>query len=700
MPYPPRVPSSLVPVDHLRSTLFWPLTLDLPPVADDRANRRRGSQPIEMTRHVDEQVARLCGTRWEYVHDTLEHIPRPKDDSKVEQAELDAEYDRAAYAEFTFFHDFIQRSQFSKPHDTQDAKMAPFRLFRRSDIGFLDITLQGRGGNGERHFRLDVERVNLYVYRTGVAILALEVSTTTFPGCCETPNNGEFAKETLRQLKLDDVLDLNDRIRRAHAPFLLPDPVCSAADFIADCPPANMVVLRYAWRGKKTEAEEAGTLLATYDTRDDVMKNGGKTHPLRQRLRAMGKHEREIPPFEALRWLVECDTPGKEDACGWNIAPAMSKNITWRHVADERLPILSSVTLTDERAYRDIDRGNWMRLCFVDKAGQDRFPYASEFVDTTWKEHVYDRYHYPEPKNADEPESTDAPARFLMSGYSFLAVSYGWFFENHIRMHMRRHYYQLMLLAQAELAVMLSFSSRITLSVCDFEEAQAKSRRNDVDAEECLSRDLQSIERDFLHYVHRFRFTGVSGQLQPAEMFEKLRKAMKLNLIYNDIKDELTTATGFLHARAEHRMALAGERLNVIAAIGVVAGLGMAFLGMQVLTTPDFLDGMGLVSKTQGVVEHIAFLLTVSCAFSGLGLALSHWFNNGQYVSPIAQKLRTMLWATFLFSLIIGLLFWAVGREKRLHYKDDIQQVQICEIRDGKRWCAIKSQEESLQPAR
>jgi hypothetical protein len=313
--------------------------------------------------------------------------------------------------------------------------------------------------------------------------------------------------------------------------------------------------------------------------------------------------ERFVAPFP--HWLAILPP-------GWRIGATGSKDLAWRHVIDERMPILCSISVSplDENGrlleghhmddhYKAIRPGDWMRLCFVDAAGDAPYPYDQKFLEGIERDHVYDRFHSMLPA----PDRT----RYLVSSYSLIAVGCGYFFDRWVRMHMRRHYYQMALLAHFELAALLAVSSRISRAVADWEIEHARA-----DAEVRLSARLQIIERDFLQLLHRFRFTGISNQLQAAEMFDLLRARMRLETIFKDLKDEITTATGFLSAREAERQTkeayqqtLAANRLSIVATLGLVIGLPMAFFGMNVLTSTEWLNALhGSIRIRRGAGRH------------------------------------------------------------------------------------------------
>ena len=158
------------------------------------------------------------------------------------------------------------------------------------------------------------------------------------------------------------------------------------------------------------------------------------------------------------------------------LEPAKGRRFHWRHFADDRLPIATTIIFYSRRDYYDLQEGQWMRLAFVDPPGKDPYPYEPAFLKKTFDHHCYDRYHF------EENEATeDAPTRYLMSDYALTAVTYRKedrtgkdnSFADDIAMHMQRHYYQLFLLGVVDKAVMLMLSSQISAAVEAFDVSVA-----------------------------------------------------------------------------------------------------------------------------------------------------------------------------------------------------------------------------------
>ncbi len=645
-PYASRSNAADIPVAGFKTTLLWPLTLDLTEAA--------ASSAVDREQFVQRQAALLLNTGWTHVQDQLNHLG---------SGDI-----AGSYAELTYFHEFIQHFLFAR-HESQlqpatgmqagqehllgkNLALPAISLFQRQDQTSLDIILQ-RDKETFIWFPMDVSRLNIYLLPLGVAVMALEVELSpgsqVLTGCTldrffpERPRRCSDEWQP-RQVTLADVQRFNDQFRRAHAPFVERG---EQDGLIA--PPGHLPRL-VIWHG------------TTSNRRFDVNKGDTAPATVAHGLRSRPPGSRAVPPLLHFSWLLG------EGGKGWRIGPRDDVEPSWSHLADDRLPILSTVILPDCNQpdcgnYARISDGDWARLCFVDPPGNDAYPYSRAFIERDWANHVYDRFHF------GEGESTDQPSRYLISGYSLIAVGYGSYFREHIAKHMRRHYFQLMLLAQIERAVLLAVSGRISLAVARYESARASG---ESEADIALETGLQQVEHDFLQYVHRFRFTGVSDQVQPTEIYAQLRERMRLPELYADIKDELTTATAFLALRSQQREAESAARLSIIATFGVILGLAFSFLGMNILAEPGVLSlfGLGEVKGegTEGlqgsarVLRALAVFFGVIALSSTVGLGLAEITGSprrGQ--DRLRRKLRGALSWMALGGSALALTLWGVS---------------------------------------
>lgn len=545
------LPADQIPVNSFREILIWPLALHL---ASPSAEVGAMLDAVSWT--VDD-ILRNSRT-WEPVDDPSEHVPQSESYGR-------REWRAHRYQEAVYFHEFVQRFLFSprEPRVPGEPDPVPFRLFRRTDITEVKVTLADPDSNRQRPgrlLRLAVERVNLYLFRMGAAILVVEV-----------------ASKPDRDLRLSDVQNFHDQFRRAYIPYV---PACIEQQRLVIC---KVVWLLRDGRSEPSEIGEktADEMVAAYLDRTTPNKRSGL------RLRS-------APLFRHWLWLLDgaLNLPSDPDERGGR----------WYHVVDERMPTITTVSVTP--AFRCTGRNSQLiyfgatgaadlaRLCFADSAGsgQALFYDARSFAEFEAK-HVYSAYR-------------DSGTLFLVSGYAFVAFGAGWFFDNIIApIHMRRHYFQIGLLAHFELASLLTFSSRISRAVAAYDPRQ--------DREQDFERVMHAIEDEYLQFMHRFRFTGVSNQLQAHELTTLWRNNLRLDDVFKDLHTEITSAADYLFNRAASRGARTAERLTVIGTYGVIGALIFSFLGMNILIQQTdlasyfhLLNRLGLGRRSAGPLGH------------------------------------------------------------------------------------------------
>ena len=504
-----------IAVREFREILIWPLALE-------------SGDPVAATiDHLARSIEADNASPWRRIHDPMDHIePAPANtrESLADQAQL--------YAEFVYFHDFIQQFLYQK----QGAATPPFYLFQRNDIHHVLVTLSDGVS-----LRLDIERLNLYLFSFGVAFVVIEAASCGIP----LQDGGK--------LTLDTVQTFMDEFRRAYAPFWFVNGETASAGYS----PA-----RVAW----------------LDGNGEEILGGPHTEPSFDQEFDKIRHckEKERHPSLFSHWDRLLDPLCLKGMQGAN---KHAKNAAvWRHIVDERIPFMSYISLASvsggEGSPEDlkrISRGDWMRLCFADRAGSDPLPYNPFFLRHFETDQCYDRF-FPH-------AGSQNAVRHMFSGYAYCAVGAGWFCDNHLNHHFRRHYFQMALLAHMEFAALLSFSSRITRAVTALQK-----NGDEKNAYETFQNTILGIEKEFLDFTHRYRFTAVSNQVQAIELYGMWRKHLRLQDISDDLSRELKDATDFIFANDQDIQTKTGNYLNIVATIGVALGLPMAFLGMNIVT--------------------------------------------------------------------------------------------------------------------
>jgi hypothetical protein len=326
-----------------------------------------------------------------------------------EQYDCDfAKWQRETYAEGVYFHEFVQNFLFAKQSGGR-LSVAPFRLFQRQDVSEVLVDIDSKGA-----FRLAVERLNLYLFRSGAAILVLEVSSRLR----EPVADGAAA----RPWHLSDVQNFHDYFRRAYVPYAAaPRPGTGGSSMQSP----YLVVRSVVWRHGDDRKPEPFCLC------DAVIEKIVKGYLAEPPEKTRGR--RYPPVFEHWRWLLKDTLP---------IAPDDDPEIPggvwwkgegrWHHVVDERMPTLATVAVTGSDQdpyyyYRNTRRGDRVRLCFADDAGADPYFYDPKSLVNFERDHTYRLFE-------------DRGTVFLASGYAFVAYGAGPDFEKYVAAHMRRHY--------------------------------------------------------------------------------------------------------------------------------------------------------------------------------------------------------------------------------------------------------------------
>jgi|GEM_PF-3199512 len=210
----------------------------------------------------------------------------------------------------------------------------------------------------------------------------------------------------------------------------------------------------------------------------------------------------------------------------------------WRIPSDERVPTMSYIALEQNGSARDtlgqIRESDWYRLAEVDDPGEGFF-YNPDFLRSELSDVFYDRF-FP---HKDMPDYVATRHVFGGAHYALVTMD-GSFAQDNLEQHFRRHYAQMGMIVQFEMATLLSFSRRITeivrpMDTCHYgKKDRARFRRA-----------FLTIQQRFLEFTHRYRFTGVSAQIQPGEMYARWRRSQGLDNLYADVRQEISTAVEF-----------------------------------------------------------------------------------------------------------------------------------------------------------
>jgi hypothetical protein len=561
-------PAHMIPVRHLRHTLVWPLALRLTGLTRDGASSeevvRRG---VDAARRALERP-KDTGNPWVRVDDLLDHA-RPDCGDSASAAEQNR-HDAMTYGEFVYVYDYLQKTLYGK---AEGRRAGPITLFRRNDISSIRWRIwrdgDSFGGPRVEKFTARVERCNLYLLETGVAVLALELDYRS-KGFFDSPTitTAGAGPATTRPMMLSDAQKLSEKIRRVYTAYHDPSTTETAT--------ARGVPLQVRLRHKRESL--VWCVHGPNSLSDDVAfikKHDGAG----RRTAPLASHFRDL-----IRPLVVAGDPEQDVA-----RPSIDRPV-WRQVIDERAPLMTYVSLTgaqdhaslkpnlaehardtgltqDQEALALVARGDWQRLCFADGPGSKPFPYTPAFLADFEPKHCYDRF-FPSPAHA-------YGVRYMFAGYHTVAVGAGDSFDSLIMEHWRRHYFQFCLLLTIEFATLIALSGRVSEAVDEMRAEIAKTGRT-ARIDRRFRATMIEVERDLMEFMHTPRFTNVSNQVQPIEMFTLWRERLGLKQIFDDVKEEIDTANHFLLATEQAAQTDAATSLSVVATL--VASLGWAHL--------------------------------------------------------------------------------------------------------------------------
>lgn len=640
-PSPRPVDPAHIQLDAFRQIFFWPLTLEAGSFEKMEQGARENSGKDFLQRFSAALTGQPKGARaepaqkeipslepvWEEVEDPYGYLT-----SDIHKSAKDAEGSPFAYQELVYFHDFVTRFLF--PGKQQQAESRNFRLFRETRIRQVRLTVRHSRPYGERQAEaeargvdvketapfdhvthdLAVDRCHLYATRHGVIILAIE---TSLPG----------------NLSLAASMTVTDAFRRCYPPFFSNE--TGAWEATAEYP------VSVAWGFDKAGEAQEGTAPEPVFT--EAFAGPDAPQAIEH---AREKREPRLAPW----WVAlmpDClriAGDGREkQADGFN----------FRHIIDERMPSMTFLSLVKHEnagygnALEMVSRGAWARLCFVDQPGNG-LPYCSSFLPDFDRQHAYDRFR-------------GWGTRYLISPYSFVMATSSHDFPRYILVnHFRRMYFHMMLLAHLEMTSYIVFSSRISEAIS---AAAAKGGFKD----QTFRKQILHIEEDFMEFVHLFRFTGLSNQVQAKELYEKMRENMRLRELFDDVKEELKTASSYIfakmqqevveeqqvqtraqqaQAREQHAQTEATQRLNSILTVVAVISLCFAALSMNL-----FLDGgEGAASFSFGRFFKDLFPLGLSLSVFSFGALLLTRFT----LTPEHRQQQSS-------RQLIRLLGWAAG---------------------------------------
>ena len=262
--------------------------------------------------------------------------------------------------------------------------------------------------------------------------------------------------------------------------------------------------------------------------------------------------------------------------------------IRYRQIEFYRMPVMGLIAVDEPRK---ISRNDFIRLGLVTGASEDdKMPYSDSHVADFERRYCDDRFWC---------EVGPSPnTRYLASGRTLIVVGdaqSGYFLDNErgVLGQFRHQHFLLFLIAHFQRAALLMFADRMAEAL----------KRLDIRRADSVRRFKRSVRQNFeifLRFTHRYWFHEVSEQSQARSLFELTGGHLKLDALYDEVRDRILSMNQYLDTDSTRRHTNTVLRLTVVTTFGLIGTVTTGFIGMNLI---------GLTDVT--LIEKVIFFLIV-----------------------------------------------------------------------------------------
>lgn len=432
------------------------------------------------------------------------------------------------YAEFVYFHPFVRNAVYG---GTQT-----MAVFERDDIGGMSASFAKDKSSFTAFF--GVQFCRLMVFPTDVGLLSIHLRLESI---CRPGSDGE--QQTTSHASIGETQIILDRIRRLYAPYY------------DDHNNPGGTPKKVEW------TDTNGKVLLPCSDYQDV---GAVLAQARER-----RQEKFSAHWESLIAPLALK-PESGRTGGFSLSQLM----------DERIPLMAYIAVDPVRS---LSEGDFERFALLDSSNGNARPYAREFLDKQFtQDFCYDRFWQREPcvalgKEDGAEERAFYSTRYLCSGYGFCAVGQAGtgFFDDLVRVHFRRHYYTLGVLALMHKASLLGYWQRLAELV-----AEHSSERKCAANIEKYNRKVRWLMSDLADFDAQWYFSEVSNQVQAQELFDLWSNRLRTPRLYREVMEQARFMREVQLNQVQEEVADVQTRLNQISTkwlpfLGAAALLGM-----------------------------------------------------------------------------------------------------------------------------
>ncbi|MGE0022084.1 MAG: CorA family divalent cation transporter [Hyphomicrobium sp.] len=244
--------------------------------------------------------------------------------------------------------------------------------------------------------------------------------------------------------------------------------------------------------------------------------------------------------------------------------------VRYRQLEYYRMPYMAYLAV--ERA-ETLSRADSIRLALGNEAGEGALPYSDAYLSDFETRYCYDRNF-----TAGVGQGS-GNVRFHASGDTLVVTGdasdrFYVDLENGVLSRFRHQHFLMFLIAHFQRAALLMFSDRLVAAVSRLEITNAKANR-------IFRREIRNAHENFLRFAHRYWFHNISHQAQIHELFDMTRRHLKLDDLYDEVREELQDMGNFLEVEATRKQNETVVRLTVVTTFGLVGTVTTGFIGMN-----------------------------------------------------------------------------------------------------------------------
>ena len=245
--------------------------------------------------------------------------------------------------------------------------------------------------------------------------------------------------------------------------------------------------------------------------------------------------------------------------------------IRYRQIEFYRMPVMGLIGVDEPR---QMTRNDFIRLGLgTGTSEKNAMPYSESHVADFEQRYCDDRFW------CDVGPSPNT--RYLASGRTLIVVGDAqsqYFLDNErgVLGQFRHQHFLLFLIAHFQRAALLMFADRLAEAL----------KRLDIGSAESVKRFKRAIRQNFeifLRFSHRYWFHEVSEQSQARSLFDLTVSHLKLDALYDEVKDRIHDMNQYLDTDSLRRQANTVVRLTVVTTFGLIGTVTTGFLGMNLI---------------------------------------------------------------------------------------------------------------------